>query len=333
MAENQHVTLILVPDETSPVRRLQVPRKWLRAAPFVALGTVIVLALGVADWVRLRIDAVDVAGMRAQTASDAEVLLELGEDVGRLERELGRIGEFERKVRVIADLPEAMPVAEVPQAIAGTEPVLRTGGGSPAAQGPASDASPAGQSPVVDTPAPLAPTSALGLDDAAVGRIVQRAAALRERVAARQVSYQALVEELNGKSQQLASTPSIWPANGWVTSGYGNRVSPFTGQRQFHSGLDIAASFGTDILAPASGRVVFAGRKGPLGKTLVVDHGFGIRTTYGHAAELLAKRGDRVERGQRIATVGSSGRSTGPHLHYAVAHDGRSVDPANYILD
>jgi murein DD-endopeptidase MepM/ murein hydrolase activator NlpD len=131
----------------------------------------------------------------------------------------------------------------------------------------------------------------------------------------------------------LASTPSIWPTEGWVTSGYGYRISPFTGRRTFHAGIDIASDFGTRIVAPARGRVVFVGRKGSLGKTLKIDHGFGLRTFYGHAAEIHVERGQEIERGERIASVGSTGRSTGPHLHYSVEVNGRSVNPRNYIFE
>lgn len=334
MADSRdHITLIVVPDETAPVRRLRVSRVWLRYAPFAAGAFVLVLALGVADWVRLRADAIDVAEMREKTTADAEALLALGDEVGSLELELARVAELERKVRVIADLPAAMPAAEGPQAIAEAEPTTGKGGGAAAARSsrPAPDELPS--PPVVEEPVPLAPTSALGLDDAALARIAGRAGLLRDGLGERVGSYETLVLELEGKSQQLAATPSIWPTSGWVTSAYGHRTSPFTGQRQFHSGLDIATRHGTDIVAPARGRVTFAGRKGPMGRTVVVDHGYGLTTTYGHAAELHVERGDRVERGQRLASVGSTGRSTGPHLHYSVALRGRAVNPANYILD
>jgi murein DD-endopeptidase MepM/ murein hydrolase activator NlpD len=118
-----------------------------------------------------------------------------------------------------------------------------------------------------------------------------------------------------------------------VTSGFGWRMSPFTGRRSFHSGLDIAADPGTDIVAAARGRVVFAGRKGPLGQTVVLEHGYGFRTLYGHASALHVRVGETVDRGQRVAAVGSSGRSTGPHLHYNLTLDGRNLDPTGYIVD
>ena len=111
------------------------------------------------------------------------------------------------------------------------------------------------------------------------------------------------------------------------------RTSPFTGRRQFHKGIDIAADFGTPIVAPAAGRVVFAGRKGAMGRTVILEHGWGLRTTYGHMAKASVKKGQRVERGEPIGTVGSTGRSTGPHLHYAVARGGRSVNPRDYVIE
>ena len=99
------------------------------------------------------------------------------------------------------------------------------------------------------------------------------------------------------------------------------------------AGFDIAAAYGTPIKAPARGRVTFVGKKGPLGKTLVVDHGYGVRTVYGHTQTIHVRPGETVERGQRIAEIGSSGRSTGPHLHYVVEVGGKPRNPLDYILD
>jgi len=159
------------------------------------------------------------------------------------------------------------------------------------------------------------------------------ATALLDASEARERSLAELVEALRGKTDQLASTPSVWPAKGWVTSAFGRRISPFTGKPQAHRGLDIAAERGTQIVAPARGRVVFVGRRGPLGKAVEIDHGFGIKTYYGHCDAIHVQKGQRVERGQWIAAMGSTGRSTGPHLHYGVEVEGKLVDPRKYILD
>jgi murein DD-endopeptidase MepM/ murein hydrolase activator NlpD len=160
-----------------------------------------------------------------------------------------------------------------------------------------------------------------------------RARQLASQLPARKLSLLELLEGLEGQSQRLAATPSIWPTNGFVTSGYGNRISPFTGRVQFHEGLDIAADLGTTVVAPARGRVIFVGMDGPFGRKVELDHGYGVRTHYAHLSKALVQRGQTVERGMPIAAVGSSGRSTGPHLHYGVEVNGRTADPTNYIFE
>jgi murein DD-endopeptidase MepM/ murein hydrolase activator NlpD len=166
-----------------------------------------------------------------------------------------------------------------------------------------------------------------------VSLLRDEAGQLAEIASTRAVSLEKLVEALEGKRDRLESTPSIWPAKGWLTSRFGMRISPFTGRPQFHAGLDIAAAPGTEIVAPARGTVTFAGKRGPLGNSLTIDHGHGVHTVYGHTQKILVKRGQKVERGQVIATLGNSGRSTGPHLHYVVEIAGKTKNPLDYIFD
>ena|SRR5210317_1767543 len=147
-----------------------------------------------------------------------------------------------------------------------------------------------------------------------------------------------ILDELSAVAQkkavQWASTPSIWPVNGSITSRFGPRVSPFTGKKALHAGLDIGARKGTEIRSPASGKVVVAAYDGRMGKFIRIDHGYGIETTYGHLSKIHVKYGDRVHRGDLIGLVGSTGKfSTGPHLHYQVAVNDKVVDPIHYILD
>ena len=146
-------------------------------------------------------------------------------------------------------------------------------------------------------------------------------------------SFGSLLDKLEGQRNLLASTPAIRPADGWMTSRFGYRVSPFTGRKEFHKGLDIANRKGTAILAPANGFVSYAGKKGPMGNVLVIDHGHGMITRYAHLSEALKKQGEKVKRGDIIAQMGNSGRSTGPHLHYEVHLNGVPVNPATYILN
>jgi len=130
-----------------------------------------------------------------------------------------------------------------------------------------------------------------------------------------------------------ASTPSLWPVHGWITSNFGYRFSPWGTGVKMHAGIDIASSVGTPVTAPADGTVLFAGQKGGYGNAVVIDHGYGISTLYGHASQLFVTEGEHVSRGTKIAAVGSTGSSTGPHLHYEVHVDGIPTDPTKYILE
>jgi murein DD-endopeptidase MepM/ murein hydrolase activator NlpD len=138
---------------------------------------------------------------------------------------------------------------------------------------------------------------------------------------------------LNEQGRVLASTPTIAPVVGLITDGFGRRKDPFTGRLAFHRGLDVSARRGTPIKAPADGIVVFAGRNGGLGKTVRLSHDFGFSTVYGHLDTMSVEPGDVVHRGQEIGTLGNTGRSTGPHLHYEVHEDGVANNPLYYILD
>ncbi|HCU25132.1 MAG TPA: peptidase M23, partial [Deltaproteobacteria bacterium] len=129
-----------------------------------------------------------------------------------------------------------------------------------------------------------------------------------------------------------ASTPSLWPSHGWITSNFGYRLSPWGDGVKMHKGIDIASPYGSAILAPSEGTVIFAGHKGGYGNAIILDHGYGITTLYGHASELFVKEGERVNRGSKIAAVGNTGSSTGPHLHYEVHVDGIPTDPMKYIF-
>lgn len=147
-------------------------------------------------------------------------------------------------------------------------------------------------------------------------------------------SFQELLMFLNRQQSVLASTPSIWPVMGIVTSEFGYRRSPFTGNREFHAGLDIATRIGKEIVAPAAGVVVEVSpnpHRG-IGHTLRIDHQNGVITTYGHLLKYIVKMGQKVSRGDVIAFVGNSGRSTGPHLHYAIMVNGVYVNPRRYLF-
>jgi murein DD-endopeptidase MepM/ murein hydrolase activator NlpD len=156
---------------------------------------------------------------------------------------------------------------------------------------------------------------------------------LEDEIAVQTQEKAQLYEFLEGQKSMLACTPSIWPAQGWATSGFGNRISPFTNQKEFHEGFDISARIGTEIIAPADGVISEIGKTYGFGNLLVISHGYGIKTIYGHLSKSLVKKGQSVKRGDKIALIGNSGRTTGPHLHYEIQLNGMPVNPQNYILN
>ena len=172
-----------------------------------------------------------------------------------------------------------------------------------------------------------------GSHEPLIAALQRSAKQLGEVAASQERSLSKIAGQLESKRAHLAATPAIWPAKGWLTSRFGTRTSPFTNQKQFHAGIDIAGERGTDVVAPAQGKVVFSGSRGPLGKSVIIDHGYGVRTQYGHSDDIYVKTGETVQRGQRIASLGNSGRSTGPHLHYVVEVKGKAVNPLDYIFD
>lgn len=142
-------------------------------------------------------------------------------------------------------------------------------------------------------------------------------------------------EDLDGYAKEvirwLRAQPNIWPTRGSVTSNFGWRRHPITGQYEFHPALDIAAPYGTSIVATADGRVEFAGYRSGYGRTVVINHGYGIKTLYAHCSTIKVKYGQNVVRGQIIATIGDSGVATGPHLHYEIQVSGVAVNPFKYL--
>lgn len=131
---------------------------------------------------------------------------------------------------------------------------------------------------------------------------------------------------------RLAAAPTLWPVQGRITGSFGERIDPFSGEGAFHRGVDISAEIGTRIVAPADGVVEYADLMNGYGRTVMVDHGNGISTLYGHLSGFAVSPGEQVHRGDTLGYVGSSGRSTGPHLHYEVRIFNTPVNPHKYLL-
>jgi murein DD-endopeptidase MepM/ murein hydrolase activator NlpD len=161
----------------------------------------------------------------------------------------------------------------------------------------------------------------------------------RERKLLRTWNFASFPESVAEDAEQIATLfspsylPSIWPVRGRVSSEFGWRISPTKNREQFHEGLDIAAPLGSPILASADGIVSFSGYKEGYGRTVILNHGHGLSSLYAHLSKCFIKAGGYVERGEKIASVGKSGETTGPHLHYEVRVQGNPTDPMKYGLE
>lgn len=322
-------TLIWVRDQRSRPVQLSIPKSRVRQAATAAALVLVIGAVVVWDYWRLRADNFELAGLRVEALEQREQIALFNNRLTQVDEQIGKLTELERKVRIIANLPGTAAVGG--EGVTELAPEGEAVG--PLAGGPVDLTEPSMDSQGQGGDEPMGELDN-GMTGAAIlGAMGEKAVVLADGAGSRADSLEVLLEQLAEKRQRLVSMPSIWPAKGWLTSRFGPRVSPFTGRSQVHAGIDIAAASGTSIYAPARGRVTFAGRKGPLGNALVVDHGFGVKTVYGHTKEIHVSTGDTVERGQEIAAIGSTGRSTGPHLHYVVEVNGKARDPLDYIFD
>jgi len=325
-------SIIVVAEETAPVRRFEIRKDLVRRLAWCAGGAALLLIVCFGDYIRVRIAHSELDGLRVEVAEQRDQIDSFDATLNGVRSTLANIGEFERKVRIIANLPGSAAtggeeVAEV--GVESPEPEPQLGG---------SELDGSGVSAPTVAPPPDAASERQsriegGSDEPSFAALQLGMERLGELAISQERSLAEVAGQLESKRAHLAATPAIWPTKGWLTSRFGARVSPFTNQKQFHAGIDIAGERGTDIFAPAQGKVVFSGKRGPLGKSIIIDHGYGVRTQYGHSDALYVKTGETVQRGQRIAALGNSGRSTGPHLHYVVEVKGKAVNPLDYIFN
>jgi murein DD-endopeptidase MepM/ murein hydrolase activator NlpD len=304
------VTFILLSGNGAKIRQFSSTRRALGlglALIVVSLGALGFLAR---DYQRLREDVSrnvvleqSVAKRDHQISFQHEQIESFAQEINLLKERLLALNEFERQIRVIANLEHS----------ADQENLFGIGG---------------------SMPEDLDPGSQMKRDQVNLLRDMHEQVEQLEIAAVQEEKGMGkLMEALKKQRNLLACTPSIRPSKGWISSQFGYRTSPFTGRREFHSGIDIANSHGTSILATADGVVSFSGPKHLLGNLVVIDHGHGVVTRYGHLQETLVKRGAKVKRGASIAKMGNTGRSTGPHVHYEVRLNGLPVDPVKYILN
>ena len=176
-------------------------------------------------------------------------------------------------------------------------------------------------------------TTALNLMTPGIGNPENTFGLLKDLLEGLESRLQTVRSDVDKRNNLAAATPSIWPTHGWLSSSMGNRADPINGEKDFHPGLDISADKGDPVYSTADGKIVNASAAGNYGNLVIVDHGYGIETRYGHLSAFKVKVGQAVKRGDLLGLVGATGRATGSHLHYEVRANGRILNPLQLLLN
>jgi len=300
LQEEGRLNILIFSKKSSKVKRLKISGVWLGFLALLICAFLFALVFFSWHYLKAREDSLLLTLLREENQFQKSKLSLFADRISHLEDEIVRNREFDSKVRVVANLEPPPPYS------------LGVGG---------------------PTPKDIREEMILQRDQAGlIKQMKEDLERLSMEAEVGQASLQRLEGLLEGRREQLACTPSILPTRGWLTSGFGYRISPFAGTIQMHEGIDISNAIGTPIVAPADGLVVKVGREYGYGKVLVINHGYGMVTHYGHLHKADVKIGQKVKRGDLIAEIGNTGRSTGPHLHYEVRANNVPVDPRKYIL-
>ena len=293
-------TIIFVPDVTGQFLRYSIPKALVKGVG----GVVGVLAVALVYFIYLyhiqRQDLAELANLRENKAALTTEVQRLSNQAKDIANQLARVEQFDKKLRIIT-------------AMEGSHAQDNKDKGGPS----------------MDGYSPVSRDYTQSLLDSLSANLGN----LQKSVDTQEVSLFELDEFFKDQSSLLAHTPSIWPTRGFVTSTFGFRRSPFTNMQEMHEGLDVATQVGSPIMAPANGVVTRAFFHSGYGNVVEIDHGYGVVTRYGHNSKNMVKPGQLVKRGGLIAEVGSTGHSTGPHLHYEVLLNGVPVNPDHYILE
>jgi len=306
-AARRSVTVLLVPHGIGRVRQWNMHRSL-----FVGLALALVVAGGglaylIQDYMEVRRTASSITTLEQVNRVQQQKIQELMCQVEEFDRNLEKLEKLEDKLRVLAGVGDP-----------------GTAAGGLGQGGPEEDAG---------EEADVQAKGAVSADMVSLDGLGNRVQELQRCVDAHFEQLGTLERRLAEQQDLFAATPNIFPCSGWISSGFGWRINPFTRKREFHRAIDIASSWGNEVKAAACGVVRYAGWQDGYGLVVKVDDGYGYETVYGHLSKILVKKGDQVNKGQVIGRIGSTGRSTGPHLHFEVWRNGESMNPLNLMVE
>jgi murein DD-endopeptidase MepM/ murein hydrolase activator NlpD len=344
--ERKTYTVLMTSNRLGETKSITVSAPWLKTAMAIGSFICILLLALLIDYFGLLLQSNENKRLSAENLSLKKQFEVVESKVESLESSLERVKSFSTKLKLITNIDDddrstKLSVGPMPKVGQGIDEYNKMSG----------DRMPSGEflqkeSRFLDN-APLEPTGSedghdhsegtelSGPSDSPSRSYASLSIRIDQAVKKTQLREQGVLElweTLSERQALLNATPSIKPARGWFTSKFGYRIDPFTGRPAMHAGLDIAASPGTPVMAPANGVVSYVGFEPGYGKIVTIDHGYGVKTRFAHNSQVFVEVGQKVKRYDPIAAVGNTGRSTGPHLHYEVRVHDVPVDPMNYVL-
>ena len=297
------ITIVYLPDGINAVRQIKVPRLLVNLILILSVSVGAFLVWASNDYLKLKNNIPENLSLLQQNKQYKNQLISLASKIDQINKKVAELKEFETKIKIMVNLDTGEEATQF-LGIGGSDFSLLESGDSSE-----------------KNTQKLMSLMHQSLDN------------LNTETAVQTQEQSELFGYLESQKSMFSCTPSIKPAEGWSSSRFGYRVSPFTNKKEFHSGLDISARIGTEILSPADGVVSSVDKSDGLGLNITINHGYGFKTIYGHLSEALVKEGQAVKRGQNIALMGNTGRSTGSHLHYEVHLNEVPVNPEKYILN
>jgi murein DD-endopeptidase MepM/ murein hydrolase activator NlpD len=301
--DKEHYNILIFGPKTSRSRHLKIRKKTFKIVLYLFAFALLSTTFFFCDYIQVKKKAFELSRLREEAQAQKSQLHFFSSKIEDLEKQLSKLKDFDKKIRIIANLERGQE----------TTSLMGMGGPSP--------------SDIRDK------LKSAKDDPGLVQQMRADVERLQSEAITQEVSLAELEKNLQTKKEMMVHMPSLWPTMGWVTSGFGFRTNPFSGLSQMHEGMDISNRVGTVIVAPSDGIVSDVGNDLVYGKILVISHGFGMTSRYCHLSKTLVKAGQKVTRGDKIAEIGMTGRTTGPHLHYEVRLNGIPVNPMRYIVN
>lgn len=325
------ITIYLLTNDEKQTRKLTLPMSYFKFGLFLLVFLVFTLLAGFIDYFGLLAQSVENRKLKIENVNLQKKFQVVEGKLDSLQSAMDRVGAMTNKLRLITDthLKDRAERLSFPSQINAEDQRNNQTERLSTEEFLEQDPSIGQDSPVNTIKGEVAAEKSSANYTTLVVKIDE---AVQESMLKEQ-SVLELWEALSDSQSILAATPSIKPTRGPIGSRFGYRIDPINGKMKMHAGLDIVVSPGTLVRAPADGVVSFAGWDDQYGKLVSIDHGYGVLTRYAHNSQLFVQVGQKVSKYDVISATGSTGRSTGPHLHYEVRVNGVPVDPANYILD